>query len=232
MNPKIIAERDNSLILFEAGKVKTVPNTSYNQVKYRDYKGERIFYTFSDGIYVKETFDDGIFNAFMNEETIQIRDSVGIAEAIRFHKANNQDKSFEDLFKKLYFVERKTELMAEMIDVFGDRVVTKRMKDNSVAYIIDDRFMVNDVGVSHFKNDFGTWKFLCTVAQGNLSKMTIQTKIGEIELGSTELTIMGKIGFLLSPDITDGVFFEQLSDKMKSVLKAEVEFDSSMSLGV
>ena len=119
-----------------------------------------------------------------------------------------------------------------MIDVFGDRVVTKRMKDNSVAYIIDDRFMVNDVGVSHFKNDFGTWKFLCTVAQGNLSKMTIQTKIGEIELGSTELTIMGKIGFLLSPDITDGVFFEQLSDKMKSVLKAEVEFDSSMSLGV
>mgnify|MGYP003129431249 FL=1 len=94
MNPKIIAERDNSLILFEAGKVKTVPNTSYNQVKYRDYKGERIFYTFDDGIYVKETFDDGIFNAFMNEETIQIRDSVGIAEAIRFHKSNNQAKSF------------------------------------------------------------------------------------------------------------------------------------------
>ncbi len=231
MNPKIIAERDNSLILFEAGKVKTVPNTLYNQVKYRDYKGERIFYTFSDGVYVKETFDDGIFNAFMNEETIQIRDSIGIAEAIRSHKANNQDKSFEDLFKKLYFVERKTELMAEMIDVFGDRVVTKRMKDNSVAYIIDDRFMVNDVGVSHFKNDFGTWKFLCTVAQGNLSKMTIQTKIGEIELGSTELTIMGKIGFLLSPDITDGVFFEQLTDKMKSVLKAEVEFESKVMGG-
>ena len=231
MNPKIIAERDNSLILFEAGKVKTVPNTLYNQVKYRDYKGERIFYTFSDGVYVKETFDDGIFNAFMNEETIQIRDSIGIAEAIRSHKANNQDKSFEDLFKKLYFVERKTELMAEMIDVFGDRVVTKRMKDNNVAYIIDDRFMVNDVGVSHFKNDFGTWKFLCTVAQGNLSKMTIQTKIGEIELGSTELTIMGKIGFLLSPDITDGVFFEQLTDKMKSVLKAEVEFESKVMGG-
>jgi hypothetical protein len=38
---------------------------------------------------------------------------------------------------------------------------------------------------------------------------------------------MGKIGFLLSPDITDGVFFEQLSDKMKSVLKAEIEFDST-----
>ena len=94
MNPKIIAERDNSLILFEAGKVKTVPNTLYNQVKYRDYKGERIFYTFSDGVYVKETFDDGIFNAFMNEETIQIRDSIGIAEAIRRTTKTNHLKIF------------------------------------------------------------------------------------------------------------------------------------------
>ena len=227
MNPKIIAERDNSLILFEAGKVKTVPNTLYNQVKYRDYKGERIFYNFSDDVYVKETFDDGIFNCFMNGETMQIRDSIGISESIRQHKTNNQDKSFETLFKKFYFIEKKTELMAEMIAVFGDRVVTKIMKDKSCVYIIDDRFMVNDVGVSHFKDDFGKWKFLCTVAQGNLSKMTVQTKIGEIELGATELTIMGKIGFLLAPDITDGVFFEQLTDKMKTVLKAEVQFDSN-----
>jgi hypothetical protein len=43
---------------------------------------------------------------------------------------------------------------------------------------------------------------------------------------------MGKIGFLLSPDITDGVFFEQLSDKMKSVLKAEIEFDDNKVSGV
>jgi hypothetical protein len=228
MNPKIIAERDNSLILFESGKVKTVPNTLYNQVKYRDYKGDRIIYHFDNETYVQETFDDGIFNCFMSEETIQIRDSVGISEAINAHKKNNQDKSFDKLFKKLYFIEKKTELMAEMINVFGERVVTKTHKQKgSTYYIIDDRFMVDDVGVSHFKNDRGVWKFLCTVAQGNLSKMTIQTKIGEIELGSTELTIMGKIGFLLSPDITDGVFFEQLSDKMKSVLKAEIEFDST-----
>ena len=36
MNPQIIAERDNTLILFDTGKVVTVPNTLYNQVKYRD----------------------------------------------------------------------------------------------------------------------------------------------------------------------------------------------------
>ena len=104
MNPKIIAERDNSLILFEAGKVKTVPNTIYNQVKYRHYKGDRIFYKFDDDSYVQETFDDGIFNSFMSGETIQIRDSVQICESIQAHKLNHQDTQYNKLFKKLYFV--------------------------------------------------------------------------------------------------------------------------------
>lgn len=230
MNPKIIAERDNSLILFESGKVTTVPNTLYNQVKYRDYKGDRIYYKFDDGVYVQETFDNGIFNAFMNEETIQIRDSVKLCEAIIGHKGNNQDDSFTNLFKSLYFAERKSEIMKEMIEVFGDRVKVEKSKDTTM-YIIDDRFMVDDKGVSHYKTQFDGWKFLCTVAQGNLSKMIVNTKIGDIELGSTELTIMGKIGFLLAPNIHDTVFFEQLSPKMKEVLKAEVEMDSK-ALGV
>jgi len=227
LNPQIIAERDNTLILFESGKVTTVPNTLYNQVKYRDYKGNRIFYNFSDYNYIQETFDNGIFNAFMNDETIQIRDSVALCEAINKHKANNQDESYNNLFKKLYFIERKSELMAQIIDVFGDRVETVNKKHETI-YIIDDRFMVNDKGVSHYKNDLGTWNFLCTVAQGNLSKMTLNTKIGDIELGSTELTIMGKIGFLLTPDINDTVFFEQLTPKMKQVLVDEVKIDNKV----
>jgi len=232
MNPKIIAERDNSLILFEKGKVKTVPNTIYNQVKYRNYKGNRIYYKFDNDSYVQETFDDGIFNSFMSGETIQIRDSVKICQSIQAHKLNHQDTQYNELFKRLYFIEKKTELMKEMIDVFGDRARTKTNKDNATLYIVDERFMVNDSGVSHYKDDTGHYKFLCTVAQGNLSKMTVQTKIGEIELGSTELTIMGKIGFLLAPDINDGVFFEQLTPKMKDVLKAEIEFDTNMELGI
>ena len=147
-------------------------------------------------------------------------------KSIQAHKLNHQDTQYNKLFKKLYFVEKKSELMKEMIDVFGDRVRTKTNKDNTTLYVVDERFMVNDSGVSHYKDDSGHYKFLCTVAQGNLSKMTIQTKIGEIELGATELTIMGKIGFLLAPDINDGVFFNQLTDKMQDVLRDEVLFDS------
>tara|TARA_R110002051_G_scaffold13951_2_gene45894 strand:- start:2832 stop:3530 length:699 start_codon:yes stop_codon:yes gene_type:complete len=232
LNPKIIAERDNTLILFEAGNVITVPNNSYNQVKYREHKGDRIFYEFNDDSYVQETYDNGIFNTSLNGETLQIRDSFSICDAIKEHKKDSNDKSFEKLFKKQYFIEKKSELMKEMIEVFGDRVKMVEKDDTPTNYIVDERFMVNDVGESHYLSDFGQWSFLCTVAQGNLSKMSINTKIGELELGSTELTIMGKIGFLLAPDITDNVFFHQLSDKMQSVLKAELEFDSAKVVGV
>jgi hypothetical protein len=232
MNPKIIAERDNTLILFDSGKVTTVPNNSYNQVKYREFKGERIFYEFNDESYIQETFDNGIFNAFLNGETIQIRESFNVCDSIRNHQIDSNDKGFDKLFKKLYFIEKKTELMAEMINIFGDRVKTVINDSGESRYIIDERFMVDDHGVSHYMSDLGHWKFLCTVAQGNLSKMTISTKIGEIDLGSTELTIMGKIGFLLAPDITDTVFFQQLGSRMQDVLKAEVEFDSAKVVGV
>jgi len=229
MNPQIIAERDNTLILFESGKVKTVPNTLYNQVKYRDFKGDRISYHFNDDMYIQETYDNGIFNAFINEETLNIRDSVALCECIKEHQNNNNSEKYELLFKKLYLRDNKDKIMKEMIGVFGERV--EMITRNDIThYIVDDRFMVDGHGVSHYKSDVGHWKFLCTVAQGNLSKMSISTKIGDIELESTELTIMGKIGFLLAPDITDSVFFHQLSEKMQDVIKQEIQLDSS-SLG-
>ena len=229
MNPQIIAERDNTLILFDSGKVVTVPNTLYNQVKYRDFKGDRISYHFNNEMYIQETYDNGIFNAFINEETLNIRDSVALCECIKEHQNNNNSEKYELLFKKLYLRDNKAKIMKEMVGVFGERV-EMITRDDVTHYIVDDRFMVDSHGVSHYKSDVGHWKFLCTVAQGNLSKMTINTKIGDIELESTELTIMGKIGFLLAPDITDNVFLHQLSDKMQDVLKAEVQLDSS-SLG-
>lgn len=228
MNPQIIAERDSSLILFESGKVRSVPNNLYNQVKYRENKGERILYTFNDDMKVHETYDNGIFNAFIKDETLQIRNSHVICESIIDHKKTGDTEKFSKLFKKLYFQSKKTELMKEMIDVFGDRVKTHTSgKENpNTYYVVDERFMVDDKGVSHYMDKKRHWKFLCTVAQGNLSKMTISTKIGTIELEAKELEIMGKIGFLLSPDITDSVFFHQLPEDLRDVLKAEVEFDS------
>ena len=143
MNPKIIAERNSSLILFEAGRVKTVPNTTYNQVKYRDYRGERIFYKFNETAYVQETYDNGIFNAFMKGESIQMRDGTQVTNSIQKHKENSNDNTFNKLFKDLYFIEKKHELMGEIIDIFGDRVETKSDKSDNEMYIVDGRFTLN-----------------------------------------------------------------------------------------
>ena len=232
MITQIIAERDNTLILYMGGKVKTVPNTIYNQLKYRDFKGERISYKFNDDMHVQETFDDGIFNAFIKEETVQIRDGVSLCVSIKEHKETNSNELFDTLFKKIYFKSKKNEIMQQMLSVFGERVQTKTT-DKETRYIIDDRFMVNDKGVSHYLSDKGNeWKFLCTVAQGNLGTMSITTDIGEIQLESTELTIMGKVGYLLAPNIQDNVFFHQLGGKLQDVLKAEVEFDTRVLEGM
>ena len=228
MNLQVIAERDSSLVIFEAGKIKSLPNNTYNQVKYRDFKGERIMYEFDDDCYVHETYDNGIFNAFVKDETMQIRDSETICQSILDHKKTGDVDKFNEVFKKLYFKQHKAELMQEMINVFGDRVKThtSTSKENPIThYVIDDRFMVDDKGVSHYIDKNKRWKFLCTVAQGHLSNITISTKIGTIELKSKELEIMGKIGFLLSPDINDNVFLHQLPENLQNVLKAEVEFD-------
>ena len=232
MITQIIAERDNTLILYMGGKVKTVPNTIYNQLKFRDFKGERISYKFNDDMHVQETFDDGIFNAFIKEETVQIRDGVSLCVSIKEHKETNSNELFDTLFKKIYFKSKKNEIMQQMLSVFGERVQTKTT-DKETRYIIDDRFMVNDKGVSHYLSDKGNeWKFLCTVAQGNLGTMSITTDIGEIQLESTELTIMGKVGYLLAPNIQDNVFFHQLGGKLQDVLKAEVEFDTRVLEGM
>ena len=158
MNPQIIAERDNTLILFDSGKVVTVPNTLYNQVKYRDFKGDRISYHFNDDMYIQETYDNGIFNAFINEETLNIRDSVALCECIKEHQNNNNSEKYELLFKKLYLRDNKAKIMKEMVGVFGERV-EMITRDDVTHYIVDDRCMVDSHGVSHDKSDVGHWKF-------------------------------------------------------------------------
>ena len=235
MNPKIIAERGSTIILFNDGKVNTVPNNLYNQLKYREFNGNRISYVFvKDEMHVQETYTEGIFNCYFNGEVLNIRDTTSLILSIKKHRETNNTNEYESLFKRQYFHEKKEEIMNEMIKVFGDRVKTQYTdnKHKDVIYIIDDRFMVNDRGVSYYKTDTGNWSFLCTVAEGNMSSMTFKTKIGEIKLGETELTIMGKIGFLLYPDIHDTVFFEQLPDRLKQVIKDEIKAETKIIQGV
>lgn len=233
---KLLGKRSNVYIVEDNGKVKTLVNDKYTELKLEKFDGNRIFWDFGEGSEVKETYDERIFNCFFNGETINIRNGVKIAEFI----ADNNKAGYESYFKEHYYQRHKTEFLDEVIKSYGDRVV--KTPD---GYIVDEIWKVNYQGSSYYyaenhkgnwdnvdnvrvhgenaKGSYNNWHFLCTVAQGKLITMSIDTKIGVLELDETTTNIMAKINFLMNPNTKDTVFMNQLPDNIQKILKDESE---------
>lgn len=231
---KLLAKRKNVYVVEDKGKVKTILNDKYNEVKLEHYNGERIFYDFGNGLKVQETYDERIFNCYKNDVIINIRDGGKIAEFILDKNATG----YSEYFTSHYYQQHKSEFMDKIIESYGDRVV--KVED---GYIVDDLFKVNNQGSSYFfsetdkghwdnqqevlvhgehaKGRDGNWHFLCTVAQGKFLKMSIDSEIGALELDETTMTIIAKINFLLNPNTNDSVFMNQLPESLRKILRAE-----------
>ena len=214
--------RDDHLIVYYNGKIMTKINDSYNNLKYGKYDGNRIFYKFNDEAEVQETYDDRIFNCIYKGETMQVRKSERICEAI--NNANIDD--YEIVFKETYYEIHKIELITGLVKrSYGERV--KLMNDDS--FVIDDRFMVDSNATAHFSKrgqnikEDKRWEFLCIVVKGRPRKKSIKTKIGLVELDEKLLEILSKIQFLLYPNMTDGVFTSQLPEWLTKTMTAERE---------
>ena len=104
-------------------------------------------------------------------------------------------------------------------------MVVKKKK----SYIINDLFKVDDKGTSYFKTPLD-WKFLCTVAQGNLKRMTVDTPVGVLELDSTCMTILAKIGFFCNPNVSDTIFMNQLPQQIQKLLIEESKINKEVDL--
>ena len=213
MNVTFLDERDGLFIVMVEGKVKTIVSDSYSQLKYKTYNGNRIFYDFGDGFKIQETYDDRIFNCYLNDVVINIRDGNRIAEFV----LDNNKSGYERFIKEHYIEQHRTELLDKVIATFDDRVV--KVKD---GYVVDDMFKVDNKGTSYFATGMGTlddtWKFLCTVAQGNIRKMSIDSEVGLLELDTTCMTILAKIGFFCNPNVHDSIFMNQLPQKIQKLL--------------
>ena len=210
MKVSFLDERDGLYIIMVDGKVKTIVKDSYSQLKYKTYNGNRIFYDFGDGLKIQETYDDRIFNCYIGEAVINIRNGKKIAEYII-----DENKSGYELFVKEHYLEQhRTELLDKIISTYNNRVV--KVKD---GYVVDDIFKVDNKGTSYCKSgELGNWNFLCTVAQGNIRKMSIDSEVGLLELDTTCMTILAKIGFFCNPNVHDDVFMNQLPQKIKKLL--------------
>jgi len=220
MSSCIRSVREDHLVVYFDGKIMTKINDNYNNLKYGQYNGERIHYEFNDEAKVDETYDDRIFNCTYKDETMQVRKSEDICQAIM----NENLDDYALVFKETYYEIHRIELITELIKrSYGDRV--KLRNDNT--FVIDDRFMVDDKATAHYSkrnNDSDKrWEFLCIVVKGRPRKKAIKTKIGLVELDEMLLQILAKINFLINPNITDSIFISQLPDWLSKTLTDERE---------
>ena len=233
---KLLAKRDKVYLIEDKGKIRTIINDKYTEIKLEQFDGNRIFYDFGDGLKVQETYDERIFNCYKNDVVINIRNGNKIAEFI----ADNNKTGYAEYFNTHYYQQHKSEFLDKIVGSYGDRVI--KVND---GFIVDGVWKVNNQGTSYYHTtghtgkfdnyvgrqvhndtveDVGTdWHFLCTVAQGRFMKMSIDTDIGELVLDETTTTIMAKINFLMNPNINDSIFMNQLPDKLRKLLKDEAE---------
>lgn len=217
MEYELLDSRDGVYIVMRNGKVSTIVKDDYMELKLEHYKGNRIFYEFSDGVKIQETYDDNVFNCYYKGIVINVRDGNGLARLIK----DKNESGYIELFKEHYFTTHRTELLDKVIKSYGERV-----EKTPKGYVIDGIFMVDNKGTSFYRRnrptvDGNIWEFLCTVAQKGVRKVNIETEIGLLELDGTCMTILAKIGFFCNPNIEDRVFMNQLPDKIQKLLRDE-----------
>ena len=212
MNPntRILEEREELLIIDDGNGITTIPKSDYYLLRIKHYNGNRIFYDWgADGATVKETYNDGIFNCWLEGRQVQIADASGVSSAI----LEQNVKSYKQLFEKWFEVTAQE----AVIDLLLEKHIT-RVAKTKAGYEIDGVFMVNKHGVSHcIENE--KWRHLCLVAVSTPAMSIVVRNLGRVTINPITSTIMAKINFLLNPNMKDRVFTSQLTEQCKRHLK-------------
>ncbi len=202
----VLERRPEQLIIQSKNGVFTVPRTSYYTLKYDHFGGNRIFHKFVDDIRVEETYNDGIFNIWMNDNTMQISDAETICDCI----LNKDLKKIRETFMVWYSEKVRDDVIKCVLAPYANRAVIN--EDGSL--IVDGLFKVDIHGAAHYLDE--KWEFLCIVASGTKSTLPIKLpNYGKVDITPRTLEIIAKAFFLLHPNIHDGVFMSQLPDKIK-----------------
>lgn len=225
MKTRVLQKKGELLLISHKGRVQTVLNNPYNVLKYESFDGNRIFYKFADDISLQETFDDGIFNCTVKGDTMQLRCSNEIAEAVMEHRNTGSNEKFRKVFGKAFAQKYQDDIIDNFIEPL---LQSRRIQKITLGYQIDNRFCVDKHGNAYHwgattdgsvKRD--GWKKLCVSAKGIPPHMTIETPIGKIDLDGLVLDIFSKIYGLLEPNINDKVLIEQLDPDVQEQLRRD-----------
>lgn len=204
----------STLTIIDNGKIKNRNLNEYNILKYGKFNGQRIIVKLSDKCEIVETFNEGIFNVYYGKLSMQIRDTLELCRRISFCIDNKVDDPIKELLAK----NKKDELNLSYLQEFLSQY------DKHIEFI-DDKIVINKIfavdknGQAYF-NDNGEFRRLCIVV-GNIPALKMQVSdndLGEHEIDFKTKEILMKVLFLLFPDITDSVFFNQLSNDIKKVI--------------
>lgn len=194
------------------------PNTPYYRQKILKSKGRRIRHTFGKGAWVKETYNDMIFNAELAGVPAQIRSNYAnqLCEAIE----QDDIALYQQIFTDHDSLEFDTKLLDSAIEMFGDRV--KVVND---GFVVDDLFLVDRKGTAwvwDYETNTkmimgnGGCKSLCIVVK----KMPAAGFVdGKYQVDSLIYTVLSKVMYLMDPDMNDQVFTRQIPERHMEILE-------------
>ena len=231
MRSQLLEERKDQIIMLTQKGVVVKRKTAYNLLKYGRFNGERIKYRFSETIFVEETFEDGIFNCTHIGDQVQSTRSNEVARAIMEHQETGSAAKFAELFYKSVTEKNLAPIVKFLLSKYSDRL---RFDETARVVIIDDTFMVDTDARAYLIEDEEksqikgiqakrNIKKLCVVVHGHKDMEAVRVKmdsrLGQFLLDEKDLTMLGKIFFLLNPDLKDDAFRTQLPSPLLEQLK-------------
>jgi|APSaa5957512535_1039671.scaffolds.fasta_scaffold06662_4 hypothetical protein len=216
MSPRIIEERNTTLVIFDEGDVKTVPKTPYHILKFKDFHGNRITYRFSKDMAVQERKGGGVFDCTYGDQLVVISDVDEMALAIQQHAKENSNEKFRELFSAAWSENNQDVVVSWFLQNY---ITTNRLVHRGSKYIVDDVFTVDSDGVTcavekrYPKED--RWLVISLPIKGQLSPKEMSVNKVPTLVDKITQEIIAKILFLLDPDVTDTGFMVQLPAKLR-----------------
>lgn len=203
------------------GNITTRPNTPYYNMKYSKFENRQISYTFNETCFIRETFDDRIFNCWCEGKRLTLRQDLSDSLMMCIENAE-QDGSvtlYKDLFIQAYNEITNTGILNTYLRNY------KNVKQTKDGFVIHGIFKIDYKGNAYLKkiNEKG-WNSLCIVMQGSGHSSTATS--GElpdrednmVEINAITMTILSKVLFLLEPEIQEEGFIKQLPEKWQILL--------------
>ncbi len=206
----IIDSDYQTLTIIDKGGIKIRNLNDYNILKYQEFDGNRIIIKLSDNCEIVETYNEGIFNVNVGSISMQITDYIELAKRIKFCMETKTDQPIKDLLLEHKKEELNREFLTKALSHYGNRI---KFSDK---IIIDDIFAIDENGQAYFLIKEKLTRLCIVAINHEVLKMNIDHALGNIKIDFRTKEIFCKALFLLFPDKTDMIFFNQLPEEIKS----------------